>query len=71
MANGHCDCETMKDAKQESLWNQFLRAFDHWLDGESEEETEEASEDPTLLYHLMFIAPLVIGFLAMARRTVS
>jgi hypothetical protein len=60
----------MKDAN-ESLWNQFLRAFDHWLDDERDDDGEEASEDPALMYHLMFTAPLVIGFLAIVRRTTS
>lgn len=59
----------MKDAKHDSLWSQFLRAFNHWLDDDLDDDQEQASEDPSLMYHLMFTAPLVIGFLAIVRRT--
>ena len=49
--------------------SQFLRAFNHWLDDDLDDDQEQASEDPSLMYHLMFTAPLVIGFLAIVRRT--
>lgn len=55
----------MKAPKRESLWDQLLRAFDDWLDDGDE---EQASDDPSLLYHLMLTAPLIIGLLAIARR---
>jgi hypothetical protein len=55
----------------DSLWNQLLRAVDHWLDGDLDDDEEQASEDPALLHHLMFTAPLVIGFLIIVRSAVS
>ena len=60
-------------ADPESLWGQLLRAVNHWLDDDDDEHSseEEASEDPSLMFNLMFIAPIVIGILAIVRRTTS
>ena len=55
----------MKPPESESLWHQLLRAFDDWLD---DGDDEQASDDPSLMFHLMLTAPLVIGVLAMVRR---
>jgi hypothetical protein len=56
----------MKHPQQrETLWDQLLRAFDAWL---GEEDDEQASDDPSLMFHLMLTAPLIIGLLLLARR---
>jgi hypothetical protein len=52
------------------LWRRLLETFDRWLDEDSEGR-EEASEDPSLMFHLMLTAPLVIGILVMVRRTLA
>lgn len=57
----------MKTPKLESLWDQLLRAFGDWLD-EGDGDEEQASDDPSLMFHLMLTAPLIIGLLAIARR---
>lgn len=50
------------------LWRRLLDTFDRWLDDDAEGR-EEASEDPSLMFHLTLTAPLVIGILALVRRT--
>lgn len=58
----------MADWKPKDLWNELRRAIDDWMaPGDDREEGEQAG-DPTLLFHLCFTAPLVIGVLAMLRR---
>ena len=52
------------------LWRRLLETVDRWLDEDSEAR-EEASEDPSLMFHLMLTAPLVIGILILVRRTVT
>ena len=52
------------------LWRRLLDTFDRWLDEDSEGR-EEASEDPSLVFHLMLTAPLVIGIIVLARRTMA
>jgi hypothetical protein len=52
------------------LWRRLLETVDRWLD-EDNEAREETSEDPSLMYHLMLTAPLVIGLLLIARRSVT
>lgn len=54
----------MRDWNPKSLWDELRRAFQGWMD-----EDEEQSTDPTLMFHLMFTAPLIIGILAMVKRT--
>ena len=53
----------MSDWNPKSLWDELKRTF-----GGRDEDDDEQSSDPTLLFHLMFIAPLLIGVLAMIRR---
>lgn len=56
----------MKHPQQrETLWDQLLRAFDDWL---GDEDDEQAGDDPSLMFHLMLTAPLIIGLLLLARR---
>jgi hypothetical protein len=59
----------MKRVRPEGLWDQLLRKVNSWLDDDLDEDDEQASEDPSLLFHLMLTAPLVIGFLVIVRRT--
>jgi hypothetical protein len=53
----------MSDWNPKSFWDELKRTFQGWT-----EDDEEQSSDPTLLFHLMFTAPLLIGVLAMIRK---
>jgi hypothetical protein len=53
----------MSDWNPKGLWDELKRTFQ----GASDDD-EEQSGDPTLLYHMMFTAPLLIGLLAMIRK---
>ena len=53
----------MSDWNPKSLWDELKRTFER-----DNSDDEEQSSDPTLLFHMMFTAPLVIGVLAMVRR---
>lgn len=55
----------MRDWNPKSLWDELRRTLQGWID----EEDEEQSADPTLLFHLLFTAPLIIGILVMVKRT--
>jgi hypothetical protein len=46
-----------------SLWDELKRTF-RW----SSDDDEEQSTDPTLLFHMIFTAPILIGLLAMVRK---
>ena len=46
-----------------TLWDELKRTFGGWTN-----DDEEQSSDPTLLFHLMFTAPLLLGVLALMRR---
>ena len=50
-----------------SLWHELVRAFQGWMDGHEDEEGEKA-QDPGLLFHLLFTAPLLLGLYAMMTR---
>lgn len=56
----------MKDWKPKSLWDELRRALHGWMD-EDDDEGEHA-QDPTLMFHLLFTAPLLLGFFMMTRR---
>jgi hypothetical protein len=53
----------MKDWDPKSLWDELRRTLQGWMN-----EDEEQSSDPTLLFHMMVTAPLVIGLLIMVSR---
>ena len=59
----------MKNLRPDGLWDQLLRKVNSWLDDDLDDDDEQASEDPSLMFHLMLTAPLVIGFLVLVRRT--
>jgi hypothetical protein len=59
----------VKGTKPDGLWDQLLRKVNSWLDDDLDDDEEQASEDPSLVFHLMLTAPLVIGFLVIVRRT--
>ena len=46
-----------------SLWDELKRT----LQGPSDDD-EEQSTDPTLLFHMLLTAPILIGLLAMVRK---
>ena len=52
--------------KPKTLWEEVRAALRGWL-GSDDEEGEKA-EDPALLFHALFTAPLVILLLALAAR---
>ena len=53
----------MSNWNPKGLWDELKRAFGGWND-----DDDEQSSDPTLLFHLMFLAPLLLGVLAMIRK---
>ena len=55
----------MRDWKPKSLWDELLRAFHGWME---EEHDDEQAGDPTLAFHLLFAAPLLLGIFAMMAR---
>jgi hypothetical protein len=57
----------MAEWNPKQLWDELRRAIDDWMVGDQDPEGEQA-DDPTLLFHLCFTAPLVIGVIAMLRR---
>jgi len=50
-----------------TLWEEVRAALSGWL-GPDDDEDEKA-EDPALLFHALFTAPLVIVLLTLATRT--
>ena len=57
----------MADWNPKHLWEDLRRAIDDWMARDEDGEGEQA-DDPSLLFHLAFTAPLVLGVLAMLRR---
>ena len=56
----------MKDWNLKAVWDEIKRTLGS---GERDDDSsEDQSSDPTLLFHLMFTAPLLLGLLMMARR---
>ena len=53
----------MKDWNPKGLWDELRRAFG----ARPEDDDDERTTDPALLFHLTFTAPLVIGLLLLAR----
>ena len=56
----------MADWNPKDLWNELRQAIDDWMVGERDGEGEQA-DDPTLLFHLAFTAPLLIAAIALSR----
>jgi hypothetical protein len=52
----------VRDRPPPNLWEQLRRALREWRDGAREQA------DPSLVFHLAFTAPLLLGLLALARR---
>ena len=55
----------MKRRKPRTLWDDFRAALRGWVDDEDE---GEKTQDPALLFHALFTAPLVIAMIALGRR---
>lgn len=49
-----------RDWRPKSLWDELLRAFHGWMD----EQDDEQTQDPALVFHLLFTVPLVLGIFA-------
>ena len=45
-----------------SLWDELVQAFRDWG------EDEEQAKDPSLAFHLLFTAPLLLALLALMKR---
>ncbi len=58
----------MRDWKPKTLWDELLRAVQGWMQPEEDEEGEKA-QDPSLMFHLLFTVPLLLGLYAMARHS--
>ena len=56
----------MADWNPKDLWEELRRAIDDWMVGDQDGEGEQA-DDPTLLFHLSFTAPLLIAAIVLAR----
>jgi hypothetical protein len=54
----------MKDTDPKSLWDELRQAFDDWMGV----DPEQADDDPSMLFHLLFTVPLVMGLIVMLRR---
>ena len=57
----------MKDWNPKALWDELVRTLSGTEDDDRKSDGEQSS-DPTLLFHLMFTAPLLLGLLMMAKR---
>ena len=58
----------MADWDPKHLWDELRRAIDDWMVGDREGEGEgEQADDPTLLFHLTYTAPIVIALIALLR----
>ena len=57
----------MKDWNLKAVWDEIKRTLGS-PDEADDDSSDEQSSDPTLLFHLMFTAPLLLGLLMMARR---
>jgi hypothetical protein len=55
----------MRNWNPKSLWDELKRAFHGWMDGDDE---GEKAQDPSLMFHLLFTAPLLLGLFAMMTR---
>ena len=56
----------MADWNPKDFWNELRQAIDDWMVGDRDGEGEQA-DDPALLFHLAFTAPLLIAAIALAR----
>lgn len=52
----------MSDWSPKTLWDRMRRTLEGWMD--PDDEVDEAS----MLFHLMFLAPLFIAFVLLVRR---
>jgi hypothetical protein len=53
----------MRDWDPKSLWDESRKTFQ----GPGDDDDEQSS-DPTLLFHMLVTAPLLLALIAMARR---
>lgn len=54
----------MTNWNPKAMWHQLCEAVREWMSPEDEDEVQ----DPNLLFHLAFVAPLLLGVIAMMRR---
>ena len=58
----------MSDWNLRTAWKELRDAIHDLVSGASEGDDDEQAEDPALLFHLLFSAPLFIAVLVLARR---
>lgn len=56
----------MKPRKPNTLWDDLREAWRGWIGGDDDEG--EKAQDPGLLFHALFTAPMVIMLIALGRR---
>ena len=57
----------MRDWKPKSLWDELRRALHGWMKDDEGEQREQAS-DPSLMFHMIFTAPVLLGLFVMMTR---
>ena len=58
----------MSDWTPKTLWNRVRRTFHGWMDAEDPDaEVDEAA----MMFNLLFVAPVFLAFVMLARRTLS
>ena len=57
----------MRPGKPNSLWDDLREAWRGWIGGGEDDEGEKA-QDPGLVFHALFTAPMVIMLIALGRR---
>jgi hypothetical protein len=59
----------MNPKKPSSLWDDVRAAIRGWIGGSGDDDEEgEQAQDPGLLFHALFTAPMVIMLIALGRR---
>ena len=56
----------MRDWDPKTLWDELMRTVQGWM--EPEDEEGEKAQDPSLMFHLLFTVPLLLGLFAMLAR---
>jgi hypothetical protein len=63
ISNATAGAGRMRDQNPKGLWDQVVRRIKVWMDGD-----EDQASDPNLALHLIFIAPLLLGIIALVKR---
>jgi hypothetical protein len=58
----------MRERNLKALWEELVQAFHGWMDQHDDDDEGEQAQDPSLVFHLLFTAPLLLGLFAMMTR---